>query len=331
MKSVIQYHYYPYRLNFKYPFKISVTERTGTDNVYILASAEGQTGWGETVFIPYYPETLDTFVQLIEAIPNEIDWNDFDGLMTQWRMKYADRNFSLAGIEIALQNLRANIFKQPIHDRYKLKKVNKPSSYTLGISIASVLERKYAENVNEDYFKLKVSQDSIDEMIGTFRKISSKSFTVDANQGFTDRQLVLKWTHQLADWGVAYIEQPFAKDDWDSHAWLKKQSPIPVIADESFQVYEDLEKVVKCFHGVNVKLMKCGGVSAGYACLHRASEMELKKIIGCMSESSVVSNASKELAELADWIDLDGPRLINNDLFDGAKTDEEILEVFNKS
>lgn len=331
MMSRIQYKIYPYRLQFRYPFKIAVTARTGTDNVYIQAAAEGKTGWGETVFIPYYPETLTMFEKLLLDIPKDIDFERLDDVMKQWRSQFPNRNFSLAGIEIALQNLRTAFSGKPIHAWYGLEAVDKISSYTLGISHADELIQKYEDNAHEPYFKLKVSEDSFEEMIGTYRKISSKPFTIDANQGFKDRQTVLRLTYQLADWGVEYIEQPFAKDDWESHAWLKKQSPIPVIADESFQVYEDLEKVIKCFHGVNMKLMKCGGVGAGYACLKRATEMELKKIIGCMSESSVAILAAKELAALADWIDLDGPKLITNDLFDGTKVEEEIIEWLKSS
>jgi L-alanine-DL-glutamate epimerase-like enolase superfamily enzyme len=130
----------------------------------------------------------------------------------------------------------------------------------------------------------------------------------------------------LADKGVQYLEQPFHKEDLESHAWLKARSPIPIIADESFQNFNDLETVVKHFDGINLKVMKCGGIAEGVRSLQRAKEMELKSIIGCMSESSVVSNASKQISSLADWVDLDGPLLLTNDLFAEEKSAEELME-----
>jgi L-alanine-DL-glutamate epimerase-like enolase superfamily enzyme len=138
-------------------------------------------------------------------------------------------------------------------------------------------------------------------------------------------------SYKLADKGVWYLEQPFHKEDFESHAWLKARSPIPIIADESFQNYADLEKIVKSFDGINLKVMKCGGLAEGVECLKRAKEMELKSIIGCMSESSVAIDASMQIAPLADWVDLDGNLLITNDLFGNKNnSNESIIEELKK-
>jgi L-alanine-DL-glutamate epimerase-like enolase superfamily enzyme len=193
------------------------------------------------------------------------------------------------------------------------------------------MEIKIADNPTMNYYKLKVNQSEVYRIIDTFERFSEKPFTIDANQGFTDRNEALKLSYKLADKGVWYLEQPFHKEDFESHAWLKARSPIPIIADESFQNYADLEKIVKSFDGINLKVMKCGGLAEGVDCLKRAKEMELKSIIGCMSESSVAINASMQIAPLADWVDLDGNLLITNDLFGDTNTsNESIIEALKK-
>lgn len=212
-----------------------------------------------------------------------------------------------------------------IGDLYKIKGTPKATSFTIGISENEEMRKKINENLDKNYFKLKVSESEISRIITTFMETTDHPFTIDANQGFTERQKALKWSFKLADLGVDYMEQPFHKDDLESHAWLKKQSPIPIIADESFQTYSDLEKTYKYFDGVNLKLMKCGGVYEGWKCLNRAQEMELKTIIGCMSESTIACNAALHLAPLADWTDLDGPLLITNDLFKTVTAPDKII------
>lgn len=322
----IKLAYYPYRLNFKYPFRIAHTERTGTDNVYILLSQGEHKAWGESVFVPYYSETLATFQQITQGLllPNNMD--DIATFITGLKFRFPESYFCIGGLDIALHNLRTSVTGQTIAQQYGLSGEVKETSYTLGIASDEEMEQKFNDRPDMHYYKLKVNQEEIGRIVNTFQRLTSKPFTIDANQGFTERKLALEWSYKLADLGVEYLEQPFHKDDVESHLWLKKQSPIPIIADESFQNYADLEKVVKYFDGINLKVMKCGGISEGVAALQRAKEMELKSIIGCMSESSVVSNAAKQISSLADWVDLDGPLLLTNDLFAEERSMEELME-----
>jgi L-alanine-DL-glutamate epimerase-like enolase superfamily enzyme len=322
----IKLAYYPYRLNFKYPFRIAHTERTGTDNVYVLLTQGKSQAWGECVFIPYYTETLDTFKTLINSSVLPVNTDAIGEYITDFKRHFSDSYFCIGALDIALHNLRTATTGQTIAQQYGLLENDKATSYTLGIASDVEMEQKFNDRPDMQYYKLKVNQEEVGRIVNTFQRLTSKPFTIDANQGFTDRKLALEWSYKLADLGVEYLEQPFHKDDFESHVWLKKQSPIPIIADESFQNYADLEKVVKYFDGINLKVMKCGGISEGVAALQRAKEMELKSIIGCMSESSVVSNAAKQISSLADWVDLDGPLLLTNDLFAEERSVEEVLE-----
>lgn len=323
----IQLEYFPYRLNFKYPFRLSISERTGTDNVFLLFKSGSFSAWGECVFIPYYTENLDSFKQFISEVnfPNSIE--DIFSFIQNLKKTFPGNNFSIAAIDIGLHNLKSAITSQTIKQHYNLIGETPSTSFTIGISSDKEMIQKIEENAEMNYFKLKVNQNEIERIVSTILKNSSKPFTIDANQGFTDKYEALKWTYKLADLGVEYMEQPFNKEDYESHYWLKRKSPIPIIADESFQTYSDLEKLYKNFDGINVKTMKCGGISEAVLCLKRAREMELKSIIGCMSESSIAVNAAYEIASLADWVDLDGPLLINNDPFFGNKTNDEIISL----
>lgn len=323
----IQLQYFPYRLNFKYPFRISHTERTGTDNVYLLLTLDQHTAWGEVVFIPYYTETLEIFQHLISNCVLPENTENISNFNQQLKQQFPNSYFCIAGLDIALHNLHTAVTTKTISEQYQLTGLPKETSFTLGISTNREMEQKFLENSSMNYYKLKVNEQEVDRIISTFKSLTDKPFTIDANQGFTDRNNALKWSFKLADLGVEYMEQPFHKEDFDSHSWLKARSPIPIIADESFQNYADLEKVVKHFDGINLKVMKCGGISEGVAALKRAKEMELKSIIGCMSESSVVSNAAKQIASLADWVDLDGPLLLTNDLFATPKSDSELIDL----
>lgn len=325
----IQFSFYPFQLQFKYPFKIATIERNATDNVYLLARKGRYSGWGECVFIPYYPETLDMFKEVITELPPIADTDHIEHTMQRLREKFPNRPFCLAAIDIALHHLHQSITGVSIGQLYGLDKNNAPSSFTLGMADDESMERKFFEHQDQAYFKLKVNQQEIARIVKKFRSLTDKPFTIDANQGFTDRGEALKWTYTLADLGVAYFEQPFKRDDWESHAWLKARSPIPIIADESFQQWGDLEHVVKYFDGINMKLMKCGGVAEGVKILRRAAEMELKRIIGCMSESSVVSHAANKIAGLANWVDLDGPLLIKNDLFAHPTDDDAMIAMLS--
>ena len=124
-----------------------------------------------------------------------------------------------------------------------------------------------------------------------------------------------KW---LADAGCLFIEQPFEKVELDKTNELRKNSSIPIILDESVQTVEDVDKVKDYCDGINIKLVKCGGIYPAFKMIEAARLNQLKVFIGCMSESSCGIGAAAQLAPLADWIDLDSPKLISNDPFEGV-------------
>ena len=154
-----------------------------------------------------------------------------------------------------------------------------------------------------------------------------KTLRLDANEGWKTKEQALEMLTELAkDARIQFVEQPMpaAKPakDW---AWLKQRSPLPIFADESYHRVEDVAQVVDCFHGVNVKLIKTGGVSAGYAALQAARKAGLKTMIGCMIETSILISAAAHLAELCDYLDLDGNILTTNNPYLGVTAERGIL------
>jgi len=187
------------------------------------------------------------------------------------------------------------------------------TSFTLGISDFQTMKKKIDENIDFSYYKLKINQNHFHEMIDNYTQLSFKPYVVDANQGFKDLRSAQKACKLLETDEVAYFEQPFHQSELLLHKQLKEMVNIPIIADESFQKLSDLDKIVSYFDGVNIKLMKCGGLVQASKIIKKANTLNLKTVIGCMSGSSIAINSAHHVSHLVDWVDLDGPFLITND------------------
>jgi L-Ala-D/L-Glu epimerase len=173
----------------------------------------------------------------------------------------------------------------------------------------------------QDYrvLKVKLGAGSDKEIINTIRSVTNKPVCVDVNQGWKERSFALDMIHWLKDKNVIFVEQPMPKTQVDDIAWLTQNSPLPVIADEAVQTVSDLLQIKGVYSGINIKLMKCGGMNSAYKMAQIAKIMGMKVMIGCMTETSCAVSAAAQLSPLADWADLDGNLLINNDCYDGMK------------
>jgi len=156
-------------------------------------------------------------------------------------------------------------------------------------------------------------------MIETIRTVTDLPIAVDANQGWKDRQEALDMIHYLKEHGVVMVEQPMAKERLDDIAWITERSPLPIYADESVQGVGDILPLKGAFSGINIKLMKCGGMRNAMKMVHMAQAMDMRVMLGCMTETSCAVSAAAQLSPLADFADLDGNLLITNDLFDGMR------------
>jgi L-alanine-DL-glutamate epimerase-like enolase superfamily enzyme len=131
----------------------------------------------------------------------------------------------------------------------------------------------------------------------------------------------------LQEQGVVFVEQPMSKHAIDEMAWLTEKSPLPTIADEALQTIDDVSKAYGVYNGINIKLMKCGGMRAAYQMANMARGLGMEVMIGCMTETSCAVTAASQLAPLSRWADLDGNLLISNDKFEGLKVESGHLII----
>lgn len=221
-----------------------------------------------------------------------------------------------AAIDIALNDINGKILNKPCYEIYGADPLKMPlSSYTIGIDSPEIIREKIADAKGFKALKVKLGRDNDREIINTIRSISDLPLYVDANQGWTSRKDAIELIYWLHDQGVQLIEQPMDKADLESNAWLTGRSPIPILADEAVQRLGDLDGLKGCYHGINIKLMKSGGMYEAHQMILKARSLGMKIMIGCMSETSCATQAGIALAPLCDWADLDGPWLTKNNPF----------------
>jgi L-alanine-DL-glutamate epimerase-like enolase superfamily enzyme len=161
-------------------------------------------------------------------------------------------------------------------------------------------------------YKIKVGVPNDMEMVAELRKHTDAVFRVDANAGWTLEEALEK-IPVLKKLGVELVEQPLAKDNWEGMKVLFHQSSIPIFADESCVSESDVEKCAGYFHGINIKLTKCSGITPAKRMIEQARTLDMKIMIGCMNESSIGSAAIAQLAPMVDYLDMDGPLLLAED------------------
>lgn len=309
----------PFELELRYPFTISKFSRTSTPVMLVRIEHEGFTGYGEASMVPYMGESIETALAFLEK--TDLSWVKFPFAfqeITNYLDSLAPGNPNIkAAIDIALHDLRGKIEGKPCYRYFGSDPALMPvTTITIGIDTPEVVIRKVKEAHMARVLKVKIGRDNDRELITTIRSVSDQPIYVDANQGWTDREAALDLIHWLHEQNVVLIEQPMARDDRDSNAWITERSPIAIVGDEAVQRLADVDLAAGVYHGINMKLMKSAGMSEGYQMILRAKELGLKVLIGCMSETSCATLAGAALAPLCDWADLDGPFLTRNNPFE---------------
>ena len=328
-KGMMTLRFKPYELQMKHVFTIAESSRSTTPVMLTEIVLGNTTGYGEASMPPYLGETHTT----ASAFLSKVDLSLFDSpFLMEDILQYVDQiapgNYAAkASVDIALHDLVGKLIGQPWYRIWGLNPKRTPNtSFTIGIDKPEVVKSKTAEASAFKILKLKLGKGNDREMVNAVRSVTNVPLCVDVNQGWTDRQEALDMIFWLKEQGVVFIEQPMAKTAYADISWLTQRSPLPIIADEAFQTEADLEKVNGVYSGINVKLMKCGGMRAAYTIMKMARALGMKVMIGCMTETSCAVTAAAQLSPLADWADLDGNLLISNDLFSGIRiTDGKVI------
>lgn len=328
--KIVDYKLYSKQLVFKNPFVISHGTRTHTDSLFLKLNIDHQqkeySCWGEATIPPYLKESVNSVGSFLEGY----SWSkmrDEESVLTE--LKVLQSNFDQpcvsTVIEMAMLDALSQINNQSLREYLKLPHTmpQKFCSYTLSLShtLEETLKKLESAPLFRN-FKIKITGEGDLEKVHALSLKLNKKFMVDANQAFHDPVLALKTITELVKIGCVAVEQPLNKTLWSESVWLKAQSPIPIIADESFQNINDLDRIQESFHGLNIKTLKVGGVLPALEILKKARSRQLLIQVGCMSESSLGCTYALCLVDDASFMDLDGPLLISNDPFKGIHFSE---------
>ncbi|WP_238480341.1 dipeptide epimerase [Mangrovibacterium lignilyticum] len=312
----------PYDLQLRHAFTLAESSRTITPSMLIEIEFDGIVGYGEASMPPYLGESYETATRFLESL----DLGQFsDPFRLDEILEYVDgvatgNCAAKASVDIALHDLLGKIMQKPWYKIWGFKAEDTPdSSLTIGIDSDDVVRQKVKEAEGFNILKVKLGRESDKQMIETIRSMTDVPLSVDINQGWKDRVQALETTWWLEEMGVIFVEQPMPKELVDDIAWLTQKSPLPIIADEGIQRLKDLKRVQGVYSGINIKLMKCTGMREAHKMLTLARALDMKVMIGCMTETSCAVTAAAQLAPKVDWADLDGNLLISNDPFTGMQ------------
>ncbi|MES2679780.1 MAG: dipeptide epimerase [Bacteroidota bacterium] len=313
--------YAPFYLKFRHPFGVSSNTRKETLSVFVKLSNGEYTGYGEACLPAYLGETesetnrfLDSAGSMLKkvAIP-------FTGKIPDEINRISEgNNAAKSAIDMALNDLAGKTRAKPYYEMAGIgKSEDTYTSFTIGIGDPEQLEQKIREAAGFHILKIKTGTSDDKALISLIRKFTDKPLYVDVNQGWTDKNKALDMLCWLRDQNVLLAEQPMPKEMKEEMQWLTKRSPLPTIADESVKRLKDLQRLEGSFSGINIKLMKCGGLGEAIKMIAFCRENGLKVMLGCMAESSCGTSAMAQLMGLADYVDLDAPLLYTNDPFAG--------------
>jgi L-alanine-DL-glutamate epimerase-like enolase superfamily enzyme len=313
----------PYELQLRHVFTVATYSRTTTPDVQVEIAYDGIIGYGEASMPPYLGETVESVMNFL----GKVNLEQFsDPFQLEDILAYIDgimpgNTAAKASVDIALHDLVGKLLGAPWYKIWGLDKEKAPSTtFTIGIDTADVVRKKTEEVAGQfNILKVKLGRENDKEMIETIRSVSSLPIAIDANQGWTDREYALDMIHWLKEKGIVMVEQPMPKTQLDDIAWITQHSPLPVFADESLQRLSDVVGLSGAFNGINIKLMKCTGMREAWKMVTLARALNMKVMVGCMTETSCAISAAAQFSPAVDFADLDGALLIANDRFKGME------------
>lgn len=316
---------YPYNLKLKNTFTISHGSRDFQPTLIVALSEGGFTGYGEAAATSYYGVSVEKMEASIRSIEHLIAENIQKTPEELWEITFPhlkDNPFAQCALDIAMHDLHGKRNGQPLYKMWGLKLENIPlTNYTIGIDSVEKMLQKIKE-FPWPLYKIKLGTEDDVAIIKELRKYTDAVFRVDANAAWTADQAIEN-SKALKELNVEFLEQPLPADDWEGMGRVFRESVLPIIADESCIEEDDVRKCAHYFHGVNIKLTKCGGITPGKRMISEVKKRGLKAMVGCMTESTVGISAIAQLLPLLDFVDMDGAMLLKHDIADGVKVFDE--------
>jgi len=313
-----------YDLPTRHPFTIARGTTMVQATLIVELEQDGVCGYGEAAEVPFYGATIDSTIRALERARKSIVPYPFCDPVAFWdatREYFVESPAAHCALDCAAHDLWGKLEGAPV---WKLWGLNPNracvTDYTIGIDTVEVMVRKLEEFSGWPIFKIKLGTEHDLEIVRALRDHTDATFRIDANCAWTVEETLTN-APILARYGVELIEQPLVPDNWLGMKQVRAASFLPMVADESCRVEKDVERCASVFHGINIKLIKCGGLTPARRMIARARQLGLKVMVGCFTESSVAISAAAQLLPLVDYADLDGALLLANDTADGVRFD----------
>lgn len=313
--------YRSFNLELKNTFTISHGSRDFQPTLIVILKDGGFTGFGEAAATVYYGVTVEKMIASIKSVEPIIAENIHRTPEELWELtfpKLKDNPFAQCALDMAMHDLHGKRNGLPLYKMWGLDNSNVPlTNYTIGIDSVENMVKKIKE-FPWPLYKIKLGTNDDIAIVKELRKHTDSVFRLDANAAWTVEQAIEN-SDAMKELNVEFLEQPLKPEDTEGMKELYKRSSLPLIADESCIVEEDVDKCAPFFHGVNIKLTKCAGITPGRRMIKKARSLGLKVMVGCMTESTVSMSAIGQLLPMLDYVDMDGGLLIKEDIADGVK------------
>jgi L-Ala-D/L-Glu epimerase / N-acetyl-D-glutamate racemase len=301
----------PLDLPLKHTFTIARSSESVSRTAVVRVHWNGLEGLGESAPIPRYGESVESVMARLRSLDLGDDPYALETLLAGLAPAQA------CGLDIALHDLIGKDVARPLWRLLGLDPARTPlTSFTIGIAGIDETLAKVREVGEHPVIKVKLGKGSEIETIEAIRSVYTGAIRVDANEGWTPEQTV-ELLGELRRFEIEFCEQPIPAGSPEKLRWIREHSPIPIVTDEDSKDAGDLAALRGCVDGINVKLVKCGGIRGALTMIHTARALGLKIMLGCMVESQILTTAAAHLSPLVDWADLDGPFLTARDPFAG--------------
>ena len=322
------------KLQLRNTWTISRNSSHFKENVFVKIEKDDLTGYGEAAPNIRYGQTPEMTEKMIHlAWQTLLDQDLFDYAQASRALDelIVEQSCAKAAMDIAIMDLLAKRADMPLYKMLDLDPDQTPvTSYSIGIDSLDMVKSKVARASDYPVLKIKVGGRNDRQIIDAVRSVTDKPIRVDANEAWTDKETAVKKIEWMQSKGVEFIEQPMPANMLEETAWLRQRVDMPLIADEAVIDAADIPSIADAYDGINIKLMKAGGICHALKMIQAGRAVGLKIMIGCMIESSIAITAAAHLSPLADFADLDGNLLISNDPFSGVETSNGRLVLNDK-
>jgi L-alanine-DL-glutamate epimerase-like enolase superfamily enzyme len=314
------------RLNLRHTWTTTMSSSTYRDTVHATYCRDGITGRGEGAPIVRYHENAQEALKAVDSVRDLLasaDPMQFAKIMSQVFHRVQGNWAGKAAVDIALMDWVGKKLGIPLYSYFGLDPADAPvTTFSIGIDTPEITRQKTREAADFPVLKIKVGLATDEPTIAAVRSVTKKPLRVDANEGWKDKEEVVRKINWLEKQGVEFMEQPMPAEMIEETRWVRSRVHIPIIADESCCRASDIPKLKDAFDGVNIKLDKSGGLLEAFRMIQVAKANGMKTMLGCMVSTSVTVTAAAHLSPLVDYADLDGNLLIANDPYQGVKVEK---------